>query len=60
MNRFREQSLPTNDQFYNILSNSKCTNEDYEHAQTVSETFKSISPSTSITGLLLKLFKSSN
>ena len=34
------EKLPTKEDFFSILNNEHITNEDYQHAQTVWETFK--------------------
>ena len=37
--RFKEESLPDKESFYSELSNEHITNEDYEYAQKVWNTF---------------------
>ena len=38
--RFKEESLPDKEYFYSELNNEHITDEDYEHAQKVCDTFK--------------------
>ena len=38
--RFKEESLPDKESFYSELNNEHITDEDYEHAQKVCDTFK--------------------
>ena len=38
--RFKEESLPDKESFYNELNNEHITDKDYEHAQKVCDTFK--------------------
>ena len=38
--RFKEKSLPDKESFYSELNNEHITDEDYEHAQKVCDTFK--------------------
>ena len=38
--RFKEESLPDKESFYSELNNEHITDEDYEHAQKVRDTFK--------------------
>ena len=39
VNRFDETELPSQEEFYNKLSDSSCSNLDYAHAVNVGETF---------------------
>ena len=38
--KFKEESLPDKESFYSELNNEYITDEDYEHAQKVCDTFK--------------------